>query len=160
MSNPATTENVWAAINKELFAVLGMVTDQNQSRTVGILYIVNGRKFYIGTGIRSWKARHVAKNPFVSLTIPIAKRIPVAPWIKIPQATITCSGTAKVIPGDEAPAGLLKEVFRHKAEDPEFMKDNCLIEVIPRGDFITYGIGIPLIKMSQPELSRGRAPVD
>ncbi len=90
---------------------------------------------------------------------PIAKRIPLAPWVKIPQATITFSGTAKVSPGDEAPPGLLKAVFRHKADDKSFMKDNCLIEITPEGDFITYGIGIPLIKMSQPELARGRAPV-
>jgi hypothetical protein len=160
MKNPATTEIVWNAIQKELFAVIGMVTENKQSRTVGILYIVHERKFYIGTGLRSWKARHIAKNPTVSMTIPIAKRIPVAPWVKIPQATITFSGTATLIPGVDADPDLLRAVFRHKAEDSEFMKDTCLIEVVPEGEFITYGVGIPLIKMSQPELSRGRAPVE
>ena len=32
MANPATTSNVWEAINKELFAILGMVTEDNQSK--------------------------------------------------------------------------------------------------------------------------------
>ena len=159
MTNPATTETVWKATQRELFAILGMVTDDDQSRTVGIVYIVDDRKFFIGTGLKSWKARHIGKNSEVSMTIPIAKRIPVAPWVKIPQATITFSGTAKVIPGGEAPQDLLKSVFRHKAEDQQLMKESCLIEITPQGDFITYGIGIPLIKMSQPELARGRAPV-
>jgi len=159
MTNPATTENVWHAIKKELFAVLGMVTEDGQSRTVGIVYLVKDNRFYIGTGFKTWKARHIQKNKAVSMTIPIAKRIPVAPWVKIPQATVSFSGTAKIIPGIEAPADLLKDVFRHKAEDKEFMKDTCLIEVIPEGDFITYGIGIPLTQMRHPELSRGRAPV-
>jgi nitroimidazol reductase NimA-like FMN-containing flavoprotein (pyridoxamine 5'-phosphate oxidase superfamily) len=159
MSNPATTEKVWEAIHKELFAVLGLVTRQGESRTVGIAYIVKDRKFYIGTGQGTWKARHIRENPKVSLTIPIAKRIPVAPWVKIPQATISFSGTARIIPRPEAPANLLRTVFRHMADDQEFMKENCLIEVEPVGDFITYGIGIPLMHMQHPELAQGRAPV-
>jgi hypothetical protein len=159
MPNPATTSNVWESINKELFAILGMVTEDNQSRTVGIVYLVQDNKLYIGTGLQTWKARHSNNNPSVSMTIPIAKRVPVAPWIKIPQATITFSGTAKIIPSEQAPRELLKSVFRHKADDKEFMKDNCLIEVTPEGDFITYGIGIPLMKMREPKLARGRAPV-
>jgi len=159
MTNPATTENVWEAIEKELFTVLGMVTAQGEARTVGVVYIVRDRKLYIGTGRDTWKARHIAANPHVSLTIPIPKRIPIAPWVKIPQATITFSGTARIIPGVQASPELLKKVFRHKADDPEFMKDNCLIEVSPEGEFITYGIGIPLIQMREPELARGRAPV-
>jgi hypothetical protein len=159
MPNPATTSNVWESINKELFAILGMVTEDNQSRTVGIVYLVQDNKLYIGTGLQTWKARHINNNPSVSMTIPIAKRVPVAPWIKIPQATITFSGTAKIIPGDLVPLELLKLVFRHKADDKKFMKDSCLIEVTPEGEFITYGIGIPLMKMREPELARGRAPV-
>ena len=159
MTNPATTENVWETIYKELFAILGMVTDENKARTVGIVYIVQDKKLYIGTGLQSWKSRHISKNPAVSMTIPVAKRIPVAPWIKIPQATITFSGTAKVIPCEKAPEGQLTAVFRHKAEDKELMKDSCLIEVTPEGEFITYGIGIPLMEMRQPEMARGRASV-
>lgn len=159
MNNPATTEIVWDAIEKELFAVLGMVTDQAEARTVGIVYLVKDRKFYIGTGINTWKARHISANPRVSLTIPIAKRIPILPWIKIPQATITLHGSAEIIPAREAPDKLLREVFRHKADDHEFLQDTCLIKIQPQGDFLTYGIGVPMIKMRNPELARGRAPV-
>jgi len=159
MTNPATTDIVWKVIENELFAILGMVTRNRESRTVGIVYIVNDRKFYIGTGLETWKVRHLKENPNVSLTITIAKRVPVMPWIKIPQATITFAGKAVISTGQDAPIDLLQSVFRHLADDQEFMKDNCLIEITPVGEFITYGVGIPLMQMRDPERSRGRASV-
>lgn len=154
------SDQVWEVIEKELFCVLGMVSAAGEARTVGVVYLVRDRTFYIGTGFQTWKARHISANPAVSITIPIAKRVPIAPWIKVPQATITCSGTARVFPCEEADPGLLKLVFRHYADDPEFMKDNCLIEVTPQGEFLTYGIGIPLFQMRHPHRARGRALVN
>lgn len=152
-----TSDQVWQAIEKELFAVLGMVTGKGESRTVGIVYIVRDRKLYIATGADTWKARHVIANPNVSLTIPIAKRIPVAPWVKIPQATITFHGMARVIPAAEASAEIKQAIFRGAGE--ELIAESCLIEVTPQGEFITYGIGVPLMKMRDPAAARGRVPV-
>ena len=148
---------VWQAIEKELFAVLGMVTVAGEARTVGIVYIVRDRKLYIATGADTWKARHISANPHVSMTVPIARRIPLLPWIKIPQATITFCGLAHVISAAEASPEIKQAIFRGVAE--ELIAGSCLIEVTPVGEFITYGVGIPLMKMRQPELARGRAPV-
>lgn len=159
MTVQLSTDAVWQAIEKELFAVLGMVTAAGQSRTVGIVYIVRDRKLIIATGADTWKARHAGANPHVSLTVPIAKRIPFMPWIKIPQATITFCGTARVIPTAGASPEIKQAIFRGAAEDDDLVAGSCLIEVTPVGEFITYGVGIPLIKMRQPELARGRAPV-
>lgn len=150
---------VWPVIEKELFAVLGMVTAAGEARTVGIVYLVRDRKFYIATGADTWKARHVRANPHVSLTVPIAKRIPFLPWIKIPQATITFCGTARVIPPAEASPEIVAAIFRSAANDKELVARSCLIEVTPVGEFITYGVGISLGQMRKPELARGRAPV-
>ena len=44
----------------------------------------------------AWKVRHITQNPHVSLTIPMHKRISFMPWIKIPAATITFSGSARI----------------------------------------------------------------
>ena len=49
----------------------------------------------------------------------------------------------------------IKEV----ADNQELIADSRLIEVTPVKDFVTYGIGIPLMKMRDPEQARGRAPV-
>ena len=74
-----TTDQVWEVIEKDLFAVIGMVTAEGQVRTVGVVYAPYQRKLLIGTGNETWKARHIAANPHVSLTIPLAKRILIMP---------------------------------------------------------------------------------
>ena len=154
-----SSDQVWAVLEKELFAVLGMVTAKGEARTVGIVYAVSDRKIYIGTGKETWKARHVAANPNVSLTVTIPKSLFFMPWLKIPAATITFSGTARVIPGSEADVDTLKAIFRNMAEDPQRMADMVLIEVTPHGDFGTYGVGTSLMQMRDPEQARGRVPV-
>ncbi|HRQ38102.1 MAG TPA: pyridoxamine 5'-phosphate oxidase family protein [Chloroflexota bacterium] len=158
MTLQLTTEQVWQAIEKELFAVIGMVTAVNEARTVGVMYVVRDRKLYIGTGSDAWKVRHIAANPHVSVTIPIAKRIPLMPWVKIPAATITFSGVARVLEAAETPPELLYALFRTMADNEQFLTGTSVIEVTPEKEFITYGVGIPLMQMRYPEKARGRAP--
>lgn len=153
-------EQVWQAIEKELFAVLGMVTANGEARTVGVVYVARNRKLCIITGKDTWKARHIAANPHVSVTIPIAKRIAVMPWVKIPAATITFSGTARVLPAGEAPSELLSALMRGLATDEDAVATSCLIEVTAQKEFVTYGVGVPLMRMRHPEQARGRAPVN
>lgn len=155
-----TSEQVWEAVEKELFAVLGMVTSKQEARTVGIVYTLRDHKLYITSGKRAWKVRHIAQNPSVSLTIPIAKRIPIMPWVKIPAATITFSGRARVLELDEVPEVLLEKLYRGMQVDPEVRDNSCIIEVTPEKDFITYGVGISLMEMRDPEKARGRVSVN
>lgn len=152
-------EQVWQAIEKEMFAVLGMVTANNEARTVGVVYVVRDHKLVIVTGQDTWKARHIAANPHVSVTIPIAKRIPIMPWVKIPAATITFSGNARVFPARDASPDLLRAVLRQAAQDDEMVASSCLIEITPQKEFVSYGVGVPLMRMRDPEQARGRAPV-
>lgn len=159
MTQQLTSEQVWIELNKELFAVLGMVTARGEARTVGIVYTVNDRKLYIATGKDSWKARHTQTNPKVSLTVPIAKRIPFLPWIKIPAATITFSGNAEVLAPKDVSADVLHALLRGLTEDQERMADMCIIAVVPVGDFVTYGVGMPMMQMRDTEKARNRVPV-
>jgi hypothetical protein len=154
-----SAEQVWSSVEEELFAVIGMVNAANEARTVGVVYIVRDRKLYVTTGADTWKARHIAANPHVSVTIPIAKRVPIMPWLKIPQATITFQGTARVFPATDASPDLRRALFRHMADDQELVAGACVIEITPVGEFVTYGIGIRLLDMRDPEKARGRAPV-
>ena len=159
MTKQLTTADVWEAIKEEPFAVLGMVTARNECRTVGIIYEVDNQKLYIGTDKDAWKVRHIQGNPHVSITIPIAKRIPLVPWVKIPAATITFSGTAKVLAKDEVSEDLIQRVFSYVSHNDKLMATTCLIEVTPEKDFITYGIGIPMIQMRDHAKAHGRVPV-
>jgi hypothetical protein len=154
-----TAAQVWETIEKELFAVVGMVNSAGEARTAGLVYVVRDRKLFIATGRDTWKARHMSANPHVSVTIPIAKRVPIMPWLKIPQATITFQGTARVFPAAEASPELRQAIFLHKADDREMVAGSCLVEIAPMGEFVTYGVGVRLMDMREPEKARGRAPV-
>ena len=92
-----TPEQVWTEIDKNMFAVLGMVTARQEARTAGIVYMTRDHTLYIGSAKDAWKVKHVSANPNVSLTVAIPKSIPFMPWIKIPAATITFQGTATVL---------------------------------------------------------------
>lgn len=159
MTLALTTDQVWKEIENNLFAVLGMVTRKGEARTVGIVYVVDGCKFYIGSQKAAWKVKHIAHNPGVSLTIPIAKRIALMPWIKIPAATITLSGTANLRENSEVKPQVLQKLYRDMVKDENAMAASCVIEVIPEREFLTYGVGVSLLEMRDPHKAMGRAPV-
>lgn len=156
MTYQLTSNQVWKEIGKNNFGVLGMVTPDGESRTVGIVYVVDNRKLYIGAQTTAWKTKHIAQNPHVSLTVPIARRVPLMPWIKVPATTITFSGIAKILEQEEIGARLLKKLYRHEEGRDQW----CAIEVTAQKDFITYGVGISLLQMRFPEKSRARTPVE
>lgn len=155
MTLQLTSNQVWEEIEKNGFGVLGMVTSTGESRTVGISYLVDNHRLYIGADKSAWKSKHIERNPNVSLTIPIAKRVPFMPWIKVPAATITFSGMAGVLDRSEVEPELLERLYRHDESGPEW----CAIEVTPEKDFITYGVNVSLLQMRFPHKARGRAPV-
>lgn len=159
MAQQIPGEIVWQEMNKELFAVLGMVTAAGEARTIGVVYIVHNQRIYILTGEDTWKARHIRRNPRVSITVPIPKRIPFLPWIKIPSATISFSGEASVVDAEKIGDEILHALMRGQESDTEKLATMSVIEIVPVGDFVTYGVGIPLMTMRNPEQARGRAPV-
>ncbi len=155
MSLQLTSQQVWENVAKNSFAVLGVVTANDEPRTVGIVYVVDDHKLYIGAEKTAWKTKHIEGNPHVSVTVPIPKRVPLMPWIKVPAATITFSGTAKILEKQDVGAELLEELYRHDEGRGRW----CAIEVTPAKDFITYGVGVSLLTMRSPAKSRSRAPV-
>lgn len=159
MTIQLTTDQVWQEIEKNLFAVLGMVTPKGEARTVGIVYTVHDHKLYIGSQKETWKVKHIRQNSHVSLTVTIAKRVPLLPWIKVPAATITFSGAAKILENREVNPAVLKALYRDVVKDEAAMAASCVIEVTPQGEFITYGVGMPLMQMRFPDKARGRAAV-
>ncbi len=154
-----TTEQVWNEIEKHFFAVLGMLTAKGEARTAGVVYVVRDRQIYIGTSKEAWKVRHVQQNPHVSVTVTIPKRIPFLPFLPIPPATITFQGQATVQQGDEIDREILDSLFKGMEIDDQFVADSCLIRIEPSGDFITYGVGVSMKTMRNPEKAHGRVSV-
>ncbi len=153
------SEQVWETLEKELFAVLGMVTAKGEARTVGIVYIIDEKKLYLASKRETWKVRHVMANPNVSLTVTIPKRIPFIPFIKIPAATITFAGVARVLDAASVPDAVIASLLRGLDPASEEVTNMAIIEIEPVGDFVTYGVGVSLMTMREPENARGRVPV-
>ena len=159
MSAPVTTDVVWDAIDKNTFAVLGWVTPRGEPRSAGIVYTTHGRELYISTWRESWKARQIALDPNVSVTVTIPKRVPFMPWIKVPAAVATFQGEAKLHDLSEFPADVIAPLMKGLELSEEVRRETCIIRVTPHGHIVTYGIGVPLMKMRDPETAKGRVPV-
>jgi general stress protein 26 len=155
---PITSALVWKEIEKRSFAVLSYVNPKGQARSAGIVYVPIDRVLYVRVAKESWKAKHIRRNPHVALNVTIPKRIPFMPWIDIPDATIAFSATARVLSMSEVEPTLLKalleQMFEHANND-----ENCIIEIQATGHFATYGVGVSLLDMRDPEKARGRTPV-
>ena len=154
-----TTEQVWREIEGSFFAVLGTVNRKGEPRTAGIVYVVRGRRLYIGTDPSSLKARNIRRNPNVSLTVTLDRR-PFFLWrMKIPPAVITFRGEAVLREREEVAPEIHEKLMSGIEMSEEAAAGTVFIEVTPRGHFSTYGVGVPLRTMLRPDEAWGRVAV-
>ena len=153
MSLPTTADEIWEYVEKWPFAILGFVTPQNEARAAGVMYTVRDRVLYVITGPDTWKARHIHTNPHVSVTVPV-QRMPVRVRM-VPPAVITFSGLGELISLDSLDRSLQEKLTR----GVEGIGDVCVIRIEPVGRFVTYGIGVPPMKMRHPGESLAKVPV-
>jgi hypothetical protein len=154
-----STSSVWAELDKRIFAVLGTVSPKGAPLTSGIVYKVKDRRILIATGRSTQKARNVEAHPRASMTVTADRRIPFLPWVKIPPATITFGGAARLLPPGEVDAVIREALIGKLSFSPEALADMCYIEVEPTGSFVTYGIGVSLHAMLRPGEALSRVPV-
>ena len=153
-----TTGQVWDALERAYFGVLAFVNRRGEPRTAAVCYTVDGRSLYISTDKASWKTRHVAANPAVSMTVAIPKRVPFLPFIKVPAATITFRGEAEVLDVADIDPAIYARLPLRGDTDPAVIDRTAIIRVVPRGDFVTYGIAMPITQMRHHHRAHGRAP--
>jgi hypothetical protein len=51
-------------------------------------------------------------------------------------------------------------LLKHLKPTEEVRRHACVIEIIPKGDFITYGVGVSLRSMLRPGEAGARIPVE
>ena len=81
--------------------------------------------------------------------------IPLLFWVK----TLRCDsdqGEATVHNVEEIPQEIQKTLLRGLELDQKEVSRLCIMKVNPRGDFLTYGVGVSLLTVRYPEKSRGR----
>lgn len=148
-----TTEQVWRQLIKSSFAVVSHRTPAGDPRSSGVVYAVADRRLYVVVAPDSWKARHLAADGRVAVTVPVRRGGLLSLLAPIPPATVSFHGTATVHPPGSAPGRLasLMPVERRAS--------GSVVEIEPEGDFVLYGIGVPLRRMRDPDASRARVPV-
>ena len=153
-----STEAVWQALAKASFAVVSHVNSAGEPRSSGVVYGTVDRRLYVAVAADGWKARQIAIGQEVAVTVPVRRGGILALLVPIPPATITFHARATVHPAGSldigsVSKGLLKLV-------PEARKaGSCVIELVPEGRFLTYGIGVSLMDMRDPALAIARVPV-
>jgi hypothetical protein len=154
----ASTEQVWDRVAKESFAVISHVTPNGAPRSSGVLYKVIGRRLYVAVAPEGWKARHIAADGRVAVTVPVRRGGILSLVAPIPPATISFHGTAVVHPAGSPEVGALSEALGSLL--PAERRDAAsIVEVVPEGAFLTYGVGVPLLKLRTPATARARVPV-
>jgi hypothetical protein len=158
MAARLTTEQVWHQIAEASFAVIGYVTPAGEPRSSGVVYKTVGRRLYVAVAHDSWKARHIAASRRVAVTVPVRRGGLLSLVAPIPPATVSFHGAAIVHPAGAPQVGsLLKELG--SLVPVERRASACLIEVVPEGAFLTYGLDVSLSKLRDPAAARARVPV-
>ena len=57
-----TGEQVWEAVRKASFAILGYVTPSGEPRSSGVVYKVIDGRIYVAVAPDSWKAKHIGRS--------------------------------------------------------------------------------------------------
>jgi Pyridoxamine 5'-phosphate oxidase len=154
----SATDLVWRALERASFAVVSHVTPAGEPRSSGVVYSVVDRRLYVAVASDSWKARHIAATGRVAVTVPVRRGAILALLFPIPPATVSFHGSASVYPAT-SPEARAARARMSRLLPAERRQTACIVEIRPEGEFLTYGIGVPLMRMSVPAVARGRVPV-
>jgi hypothetical protein len=153
-----STEVVWQALAKASFAVVSHVNAAGEARSSGVVYGVADRRMYIAVATDGWKARQIVSGQEVAVTVPVRRGGILALLVPIPPATITFHARATVHPAGSLDIGSVSKELTKLV--PEARKaGSSVIELVPEGRFLTYGIGVSLMEMANPAVALARVPV-
>jgi hypothetical protein len=153
-----SSEAVWKALAKASFAVVSHVNAAGDPRSSGVMYGAVGRRLYVAVAADGWKARQIVTDQEVAVTVPIRRGGLLSLLAPIPPATITFQAKATVHPAGSLDVGSVSRELERLV--PEARKaGSCIIELVPEGRFLTYGIGVSLMDMRDPALALARVPV-
>ena len=150
-----TARQVWDAVARQSFAVISHATPAGAPRSSGVMYAVSDGRMYVVVAADSWKARHIAADGLVSVTVPIRRGGLLSLVAPIPPATVSFPAVATVRPG----AALADVPTLARLIPPERRTGCVVLEIRPTGHYVTYGVGVPLRQMRDTTRSRARVAV-
>jgi hypothetical protein len=116
----------------------------------------SGAILYVVVQPDGCKARNIKDGQVVSVTVPFRKGGILSFLMPIPPATVSFHARAIVhAPGTLDPKSAAESAPHH----PEIARrTGCIVELVPEGQFLTYGIGVPLTSFRDPEAALRHAP--
>ncbi len=84
-----TSHQVWAEVGKASFAIVSHVTPAGEPRSSGVVYAEERHHLYVAVAPDGWKARQIADDQQVAVTIPVRRGGPLSLLLPIPPATIS-----------------------------------------------------------------------
>src|SRR5215468_1419130 len=130
-----TSEQVWQAVARASFAVLSHVTPAGEPRSSGVMYKTTGRRLVVAVAPGSWKARHVAADGRVAVTVLVRRGGTLSLVAPIPPATISFHGTAVVHPAGSSQARSVLDALGSLIPQ-ERRGSASVIEICPQGAFV------------------------
>lgn len=144
-------EDMSRAIGKRSFATLATTSPQQRPHAAGVLYADVDGVLYVSTSRSSRKARNIAANPNVFVSIAV-RRMPFG----APPSSIQFAATAELLAVDHpdvvrlAGEGRLKSITGHGELD---LPDGCIVRITPSATFHTYGLGMSLRALAKDPLN-------
>jgi hypothetical protein len=143
---------VTRAIGRRSFCMLATASAATRPHAAAVLYAPVDTTLYVSTLRTSRKARNIAANPQVAVTIPV-RRLPVGP-----PSSIQFQGRADILAADDphvtglVEAGRLRAITGHGELDEP---DGCILRIAPVRRITTYGLGMPLRRLLRDPLHAG-----
>ena len=155
---PLTAERVWNELAKASFAVISYLTPMGKPRASGVVCAAAGRHLYVVTAADSWKARQISDGDEVAVTVPIRRGGVLSLVAPIPPATVSFHARATVHPaGSVSIESVSKKLASLLPQNHAAV--GCLLELVPDGNFLTYGLGVSLRDMAKPAAALAHVPV-
>lgn len=144
-----TLELVLSRLRAEHFAVLSTVGEEGEPHSAGVSFGVSGPgdglAIYVMTRRHLLKARHIARNPKVSLVVPVVRRFL---WF-LPPATIQLHGRAEILDWtDEAGTRVFEGFWMGRRILEAYRKSHrrgetriCFLRITPDPAIRTYMVG-------------------
>ena len=152
-----STDQVWAEVGKASFAIVSYVTPAGEPRSSGIVYAAEGRHLYLAVAPDGWKARQIRDGQQVAVTVPVRRGGLLSLLLPIPPATITFHARAIVHPAGSLDLGSVSKKLLSLL--PKERSAATVLELVPEGTFLTYGIGVSLREMRDPAVALSHVPI-
>ena len=152
-----TTEQVWREVSKAWSLTLGFTTREGKPRSACMIYATSGRRLFVEVHPGSLKAREIHDGDEVAVTVPVRRGGLLALVMPIPPAAISFHARVIAHPLGTVDLGTISKLFAGLPEDVR--KGSIVFELVPEGQFLTFGVGISLMEMRDLNKALGRAPV-